>query len=293
MSQTDRIREIIGAHRGASSGALHLTHAIRARLGDDADEAGVQAALGLCHDLIDAVPTLLDHVRAVLQDNGAILVLEPMLAHAEAYFIEPSVLRPGELGELGLIDGTYLVLSVIRMLQTDEDPVVDIDLDTPLSFLGHLLGDEILARLQEERAEAARHMVSGLEQLEALQELVGALEGLGAERAESSAQPQPSAQPQQPGVLEQYLAASGPTPRTTPLRPVRSQPMTTAPRRCGMCSGTGTTTCSSCGGMGSHTVSSSRSSWDGGVEYYTDYIPCGCSGGRSTCGACGGSGYAR
>ena len=61
-------------------------------------------------------------------------------------------------------------------------------------------------------------------------------------------------------------------------------------QQCGYCSGSGMVTCSSCYGMGYHNSSYTRTNWDGSVEYVNEQIPCGCSGGRSVCSACGGSG---
>lgn len=59
---------------------------------------------------------------------------------------------------------------------------------------------------------------------------------------------------------------------------------------CTSCSGSGRTTCSSCWGIGYHTQSGSRVNWNGEIEYYTENIPCLCSGGQVTCGLCGGTG---
>ena len=61
-------------------------------------------------------------------------------------------------------------------------------------------------------------------------------------------------------------------------------------QQCAACAGTGHVICSSCGGSGSHVVNGSRVGYDGEIEFYTDYLPCGCAGGSTTCGSCGGRG---
>ena len=265
MSQTETIRAIIAGHTGQGAGAALFVNAIRTRRGADASRAQVDDAVGFCRDIIAAVPVLIDRVREAADARGVSRLCEPVLAHAEAYFVSPVDAMPeGLLGELGLLDDAYLALSVVRLLQTDEQPLIQIPLDQPLAFLEQILGDDVLASLQEEKGKAVQAM------LEVVQQLAAETEARRRREAEEEAR----------------RRSQRPTTRPTP-------PPATSPRRrhCGACSGQGTITCLSCGGHGSHAVSSTRVDWQGNTEYVTEHVACGCAAGRNTCGSCGGAGY--
>ena len=265
MSQTDTIRAIIAEHTGQGPGAVLFVNAIRSRMGESATAAEVDDNVGFCRDIVSAVPVLIDRVRDAAEAHGISRLVEPLLAHAEAYFVAPIDAMPeGLFGELGLLDDAYLALSAIRLLQTEEQPLIQIDLDPALSFLEQILGDDVLARLQEEKSKAVQAMLDVVEQIGA------ETEARRRREAEEAARRRPQ------------------RPASRPTTPAGSSPRR---RQCGACSGQGTVTCSSCGGYGSHTVSSTRVDWEGNTEYVTEDVPCGCAGGRNTCGSCGGAGY--
>jgi len=292
MSQTARIREIIAEHLGQGAGAVLLEGAIRARAGDGASQEDVDAAIAFSRDIIHAVPVLIDRVREAADAHGIGAMIDPMLVHAERYFVNPADALPERVfGELGLLDDAYLALSVIKLVQAERDPLIEIDLGPPLSFLEGILGDDVLAALTEEKRRAFAALLSAVETLtaesEAKQKRQQAAAADARRRAEVAETERRSA--------DAELARRRP-PDTVPSRPRpagggSSTGAGAHRRQCGACSGMGTVTCSSCGGMGSHTVSSTRVDWEGNTEYVTDYVPCGCAGGRVVCGTCGGAGY--
>lgn len=262
MSRTATIRRIISEQRGRAGGAAFLINAVRSRLGDGASAAEVESGVAFCREILDAVPILLDRVRAAAAEHGVTVLVEPILAHAEAYFVNPVDAMPEALlGELGLLDDAWLALSVIRLVQAEPQPLIRVDLEPPLTFLERLLSESALAALKAERAKAMQALLDGLRRLAV------AAEERRRQEARQREQPRPR-----------------PVPR--PSAPA------TGRRQCTACSGMGSTTCGACGGYGYHTSSYSRIDWQGNTEYVTDRTPCGCSGGQVICRRCGGSGYA-
>ena len=83
--------------------------------------------------------------------------------------------------------------------------------------------------------------------------------------------------------------------KTHEKKPTKTTPTTTSTfssqTQCGICSGMGKITCSSCTGYGYHSSSTTKTSYDGSVEYVDESIPCSsCMGGKQTCWKCGGTG---
>lgn len=259
MSQTAQIRAIIARHRAQGHGATVLATAIRNRMGARATQAEVDDAVAFCREILDAVPILIDRLREAARKQGVAPLIEPMLAHAEAYFVKPvDVLPEALLGELGLVDDAYLALSAIRRVQVEPDPLIRIDLAAPLKFLEQLLGESGLASLKAEMAKSEQILLREAARWKA--------EAEEQRRREEAQRPAPS---------------SRPVPRPT-----------TGRRLCAACNGLGSRTCGACAGYGYHTSSYSRVGWQGDVEYVTDRTPCSCSGGQIICRSCSGSGYA-
>lgn len=73
------------------------------------------------------------------------------------------------------------------------------------------------------------------------------------------------------------------------------QPASYEPRiereHCWTCAGSGWITCSSCIGYGYHSQTTTRTDFEGNVEYVEEQIPCMCSGGQMVCTRCSGAGY--
>jgi uncharacterized membrane protein YkvA (DUF1232 family) len=264
MSQTDRIRAIIAEHVGTGLAAGLLESTVRSRMAHDVSQVDVDNAVGFCRDIMNAVPVLIDRVREAADANGLTPLVEPVLQHAETYFVSPIDVLPEALfGETGLLDDAYLALSVITLLQTEDRPLLEIDLRPPLSFIEQLLDERALEILHKEKENAFEALLAAARAL----------------ASETDARRPPAAMPLAPPA------------RPSSTRPSSTHPTSVQRRQCGTCSGHGTTTCSSCGGYGSHTVSSTRIDWQGRTEHVTRQAPCSCAGGRTTCHRCGGAGF--
>ncbi len=157
MSQTERIREIIEAARKHSAGAIFLDTVVRSRLGADASEADAESAVAFCREILDAVPVLLDRVREAAEEHGVAYFIEPMLTHAENYFVNPTDhLSEILFGERGLLDDAYLALSIIQLVTTGSHPLIRIELDPPLRFLEQLNPDACCPSCRRKRARRWR-----------------------------------------------------------------------------------------------------------------------------------------
>lgn len=254
MSRTGEIRALIARCRGQGP----MAQVLRSRLGAAAPEREVAEAAAFCREILDAVPLLIDRVREAAAGQGHGPLVEPMLAHAEAYFLRSAdVLPEATLGEVGLLDDAWLALSIVRLIGRGGVGLVRVELAAPLNFLERVLGTEVIDELLKERDRA----------LDALEARAKALEAAG------------------------RGAGPGRPPGPAPARPPSRQGTATARQLCGACSGTGRVTCSACGGYGYHARSYSRVDWRGNTEYVNERIPCGCSGGQVSCGLCHGSGY--
>jgi uncharacterized membrane protein YkvA (DUF1232 family) len=266
MSQTAQIRAIIARHRAQGHGARVLATAVRNRMGARATPAEVEEAVAFCREILDAVPILIDRLREAAREQGVAALIEPMLAHAESYFVKPvDELPEALLGELGLVDDAYLALSAIRRVQVEPDPLIRIDLAAPLTFLEQLLGESGLASLRAEMARSEQILL----------------------REAARWKAEAEEQRRQEAVRRAAEAAQRPAPSSRPVpRP------TTGRRLCAACNGLGSRTCGACAGYGYHTSRTSRVGWQGDVEYVTERTPCSCSGGQIICRSCSGSGYA-
>ncbi len=255
MSRSGEIRAVIARHRGQGPGAGLLGQAVRLRLGNGAPAHEVAEAIGFCREIIEAVPVLLDRLREEAAKQGIGPLVEPLVAHAEGYFLRSvDALPEATFGELGLLDDAYLALSIVRLAGQGQVGLVRVELDGPLRFLEQLLGETLIGQLKAEKDRA----------LDALAARAKALEA--AEHARRQA------------------------PRPTTVVP-RSGGVQAGRQLCTACRGIGSTDCPSCGGHGQHTRSYSRIDWQGNVEYVTERTPCGCSAGRVICPRCHGSGY--
>ena len=263
MSRTDSIRRIIAEQDGR--GAVSIEQFIRVRARNNT-EAEIRDSIDYCREIINAVPVIIDQVRKTAEERGFSNWVEPLVAHAEDYFLEAEDYLPEkQLGAFGLLDDAYVALKVLSFLHAGPDPVLKVEVDGPLDFLRQVLGDEATAKLDSVAAGAQARM---REHMRALQQ--AARRHAEVERARE---------------LERRRRE----PRSPP--PARSAPPEPTQRQCGACAGSGRVSCSSCGGYGYHTQSYTRVDWEGNTEYVTDQVPCGCSGGYSTCGSCGGSGW--
>jgi len=260
MSRTDQIRQIIAAQQG--HGQISIEDFIRVRARNNSD-AEIQESIDFCREIIQAVPVILDRVREVADERGFANWVEPLVAQAEDYFLDADDQLPeSTFGEFGLLDDAYVALKIVSLIQDGPDPLLQVDLAGPIDFVRQVLGDDALGMLDAEVEKAQQRMHAHMKELQEYQRRQAEA---ARERQRNQATPQPA-----------------PSPRPSPGAD-RQQ--------CGACSGSGRVTCSSCYGAGTHTQSYSRVDWEGNVEYVTENVPCGCSGGYTVCGSCGGAGW--
>jgi uncharacterized membrane protein YkvA (DUF1232 family) len=126
----------------------------------EATEAEVQEAADTAVEIIETVPVLLAGAAQEAENRNLTVVVQPVLDHAERYFLAPMDLLPEmTMGLAGLLDDAYLVLKVLENLQRGPQPLLDWDLEYPLTFIRRLVGSRI-GRQLDAVAMAAMHEIS-------------------------------------------------------------------------------------------------------------------------------------
>lgn len=111
-------------------------------------EPQVQEAAEVALEIIESVPIFLARASQEARNRQMVRTVQPMLDHAERYFLRPLDLIPEmTLGLAGLLDDTYLVLRILQNLDRGPEPFLDWDLEFPLAFLRGLVGKEIGSKL--------------------------------------------------------------------------------------------------------------------------------------------------
>ncbi|MEO0513104.1 MAG: YkvA family protein [Planctomycetota bacterium] len=114
----DGLRDQIRAafEREGSSGWLTISARMvlieRGVAGDELDER-VERACGFVRRYVEAVPDVLDRVRAAADEQGAGAEVAGVVAAAKAYFDAPIDVIPDHNGVAGLVDDAYLALSLV------------------------------------------------------------------------------------------------------------------------------------------------------------------------------------
>jgi uncharacterized membrane protein YkvA (DUF1232 family) len=111
-------------------------------------DAKVREAADVALEIIESVPIFLARASQEARNRQMVKAVQPVLDHAERYFLRPVDLIPEMThGLAGLLDDTYLVLRVLQNLDKGPEPFLDWDLDFPVAFLRSLLGNEIASKL--------------------------------------------------------------------------------------------------------------------------------------------------
>lgn len=156
MSLAD-IQAVIESARARGLG--HLEGFLRRRASGFPEEK-VHEAASLCMEIIESVPVLLARARQEARERGVLREVQPILDHAERYFLTPVDLIPEMTqGLAGLLDDTYLVLRVLWELERGPRSFLGFDLDYPIRFLRSIVGEEISRKL-DDLAQAAIHEIS-------------------------------------------------------------------------------------------------------------------------------------
>ena len=128
-------------------GVDHLEGFIRQRV-PQMTEAKVQEAAEVAIEIIESIPIFLARASQEARSRQMVRTVQPVLDHAERYFLRPMDLIPEmTLGLAGLLDDSYLVLRILQNLDRGPEPFLDWDLKFPLAFLRGLVGREIGSKL--------------------------------------------------------------------------------------------------------------------------------------------------
>lgn len=139
------IQAVIDSAR--TRGVASLERYVRSHL-PEASEGEVEDAVDLAVEIIETVPILLARAAQEAEARNLQPVVNPVLAHAEAYFLQPVDLIPEMTqGLAGLLDDTYLVLRILQNLQRGPEPLLEEDLAYPTRFIRRLVGEDVGKKL--------------------------------------------------------------------------------------------------------------------------------------------------
>ena len=140
-------------------GSDQLATYVRGRL-PDASDREVRDAAAVLLEIIESVPLILAAAAKGAEERNLAHVVQPILDRAVRYFLHPVDLMPEmTLGLPGLLDDTYLVLRILQVLEEGPKPLVDWDLDHPISLIRSLLGDTIGQNLDAMSALAFEEVI--------------------------------------------------------------------------------------------------------------------------------------
>ncbi|MEQ9569307.1 MAG: hypothetical protein RLN75_03885 [Longimicrobiales bacterium] len=141
------VQAVIASAR--ARGTDPLERWIRRRL-KDPDDAEVKEASEVALEIIETVPIFLARAAQEAEERKLVPVVQPLLDRAVVYFTRPVDLIPEMThGLAGLLDDTYLVLRILENLERGPTPVLDWDLEYPLTFLRGLVGASVARQLDE------------------------------------------------------------------------------------------------------------------------------------------------
>ena len=144
MSLQD-IQAVIDSAKARGMG--HLEGFIR-RKAPNLPPEKVQETAEVAVEIIEAVPVFMARAAQEARTRRMVATVQPVLDHAERYFLRPVDLIPEMTqGLAGLLDDTYLVLRVLENLDRGPQKFLDWDLEFPVAFLRSLVGEEIADKL--------------------------------------------------------------------------------------------------------------------------------------------------
>jgi uncharacterized membrane protein YkvA (DUF1232 family) len=145
-------------------GTDQLATYVRGRL-PDASDSEVDDAATVLLEIIESVPLMLAAAIKGAEEQNLAHVVQPVLERATRYFLHPVDLMPEmTLGLPGLLDDTYLVLRILQALEEGPKPLVDWDLDQPISLIRSLLEDDVGQQLEVMSKLAFEEVVTDVRQ---------------------------------------------------------------------------------------------------------------------------------
>ena len=132
----------------------------------DAEETEVQEAAEVALEVIESIPVFLARARQEASHRGLSSVVNPLLDHAERYYLQPMDLIPEMTQGLpGLLDDSYLVIRILHNIEKGPQRFLDWDLDYPARFLQRLIGPAVTQRLDKIAEQAMEEVSAHLREL--------------------------------------------------------------------------------------------------------------------------------
>jgi hypothetical protein len=132
----------------------------------EAEDDEIAEAAEVALEIIESVPVFIARARQAADEKNLSSVVNPLLDHAERYYLQPLDLIPEMTQGLpGLLDDSYLVIRILENLEKGPQPFLDWDLEYPARFLERLMGAAITRRLDRIALEAMHEVSSQLSEL--------------------------------------------------------------------------------------------------------------------------------
>ena len=129
----------------------------------ESEECEVAEAADVALEIIESIPIFLARARQEAQARKLGSVVNPLLDHAENYYLQPMDLLPEmTLGLAGLLDDSYLIIRILENLEKGPEAFLDWDLDYPARFLKRLLGPGLAQRLDAIAIQAMQDVSANL-----------------------------------------------------------------------------------------------------------------------------------
>jgi len=132
----------------------------------DSEAQEVEDAADVALEVIESIPVFLARARQEGEYRGLSSVVDPLLDHAERYYLQPiDVIPEMTQGLPGLLDDSYLVLRLLQHLDRGPHTFLDWDLDHPTRFMRRLIGGAAAERVDRIVGEAVREVSTQLAEL--------------------------------------------------------------------------------------------------------------------------------
>ena len=132
----------------------------------DSEAQEVEDATEVALEVIESIPVFLARARQEGEARGLSSVVNPLLDHAERYYLEPiDVIPEMTQGLPGLLDDSYLVLRMLEHLDNGPRTFLDWDLEHPTRFVRRLIGAGPAERLDRIVRDAVGDLSTQLAEL--------------------------------------------------------------------------------------------------------------------------------
>ena len=144
-------------------GGIEALRKFIAKVLPESEESEVAEAADVALEIIESIPIFLARARQEAQARKLASVVNPLLDHAEKYYLQPMDLLPEmTLGLAGLLDDSYLIIRILENLEKGPEAFLDWDLDYPARFLRRLIGPAVAQRLDAIAIQAMQDVSTNL-----------------------------------------------------------------------------------------------------------------------------------